>query len=66
MLIIMFADFVNPSNLKTFDERFEIQLPLKNAKINFNTKVCIVNVNYIAICLQLCNNCNLVHRNTKA
>lgn len=39
MLIIMLSDLANPDNLKTFDERFEIQLPLKNAKINFNSKV---------------------------
>lgn len=35
----MLADLVNPDNLKEFDKRFEIQLPLKNAKINFNSKV---------------------------
>lgn len=39
----MFGEFIdelkNPSLLKPFDEVFELQLPLRNAKLKFHSKV---------------------------
>lgn len=39
MYILMRKDLMNPSALKTFDQQFEIQFPLKNAQLKFHTKV---------------------------
>lgn len=39
MYILMRTDLINPSALKTFDQQFEIQFPLKNAQLKFHTKV---------------------------
>lgn len=39
----MYGEFIdelqNPSLLKPFDEIFELQLPLRNAKLKFHSKV---------------------------
>lgn len=39
----MFGEFIeelqNPNLLKPFDEVFELQLPLRNAKLKFHSKV---------------------------
>lgn len=39
----MYGEFIdelqNPSLLKSFDEIFELQLPLRNAKLKFHSKV---------------------------
>lgn len=40
----MYGEFIdelqNPTLLKPFDEIFELQLPLRNAKLKFHSKVC--------------------------
>lgn len=35
----MRSELINPKYLKPFDEQFELQLPLKEAKVNFHSKV---------------------------
>lgn len=43
MYILMRKDLINPSALRTFDQQFEIQFPLKNAQLKFHTKVMTTN-----------------------